>query len=339
MDHHVWVAMPLIADVVDAALEVSVVGSYSRIGPWVRRHVDDWTPLEDLPGEGRTVVVTGANSGLGYATASALLRAGAAVRMVVRSAWKGDDARDRLLARWPDADVRVHLADLTDLDQVWRVASKIVDADGAVDGLVHNAGAMFPHRIETADGIERTLALHVVGPQALTHGLLPALQRTHGRVVWVSSGGMYTQQLDLTRLQSPDHYSPAVAYARAKRAQVVLARQWQERYGDETGVTFHAMHPGWALTPGIQSSLPVFRQTMGPLLRGATDGADTTVWLCLAPEPAEQGGQLWLDRRPRSDVRLPGTATERWAADALWHEVERLAGAVDGMTDPPTRLT
>jgi dehydrogenase/reductase SDR family member 12 len=75
----------------------------------------------------------------------------------------------------------------------------------------------------------------------------------------------------------------------------------------------------------VSESLPVFRRVMGPLLRGATDGADTTVWLCLAPEVAGQGGQFWLDRRPRSTVRLPKTATEQDTADRLWGEVERLA--------------
>lgn len=318
--------MTLFADVLDGVLEASVVGSFTRIGPWLRRYADHWEPLEQLPGTGRTVLVTGANSGLGYATAAALVRAGAAVRLLVRNDLKGRDTRDRLQAQHPGADVGWYLADLTDLDRARTVAEEISGAEGGLDAVVHNAGAMFETRQETADGIERTIALHVVGPQVLTHGLLDALAARSGRVIWMSSGGMYLQGLSLRRLQSPDDYRPSTAYARAKRAQVVLAEQWQRRVGDERGITFHAMHPGWALTPGIEESLPTFRRVMGPLLRGATDGADTAVWLALAPEAGATGGQFWLDRRPRARVRWPGTGTDPGTAETLWEEVERLAG-------------
>lgn len=318
--------MPAVADLVDGALEASVVGSFTRIGPWVRRHTDHWVPLDELPGEGRTVLVTGANSGLGYAAAAALAGAGAAVRLLVRNDVKGRDTRERLLARHPDADIAWYLADLTDLERVRAVAEEITAAEDGLDALIHNAGAMFPERRETPEGIERTIALHVVGPQVLTHGLLDALEERSGRVIWMASGGMYTQALDLRHLQSLNDYRPSTAYARAKRAQVVLAGEWQRRVGDQTAVTFHAMHPGWALTPGIGDSLPLFRRVMGPLLRGATDGADTAVWLALAPEAGRDGGQFWLDRRPRSTERLPRTATDPAVAAALWDEVEKLAG-------------
>lgn len=317
--------MSLFADVVDRALEASVVGSFTRIGPWVRRHTDDWVPLDELDGAGRTVLVTGANSGLGYATTAALAGAGAAVRLLVRSEWNGQHTIERIRARYPGADLAAYQADLTRLDEVRAVADRIRQHEDGLDAVVHNAGAMFRDRRTTPEGLEATIALHVVGPQVLTHGLLDLLRARAGRVIWVSSGGMYTQGLDLHDLQSPDDYRPAVAYARAKRAQVVLAEQWQRRMGDASGVTFHAMHPGWALTPGVEASLPLFRRVMGPLLRGATDGADTAVWLSLAEEPAHHGGHFWLDRRPRGTARLPGTRTEPWAAAALWDEVERLA--------------
>lgn len=317
--------MPAVADLVDSALEASVVGSFTRIGPWVRRHADDWTPLDELPGDGRTVLVTGANSGLGYAAAAALAGAGAAVRLLVRNDVKGRDTRERLLARHPDTDIDWYRADMTDLDRVRAVAEEITAAEDGLDAVIHNAGAMFPERRETPEGIERTIALHVVGPQVLTHGLLDALAPRSGRVIWMSSGGMYTQALDLRHLQSVNDYRPSTAYARAKRAQVVLAAEWQRRFGDQTGITFHAMHPGWALTPGIRESLPLFRRVMGPLLRGATDGADTAVWLALAPEIGGDGGQFWLDRRPRSVTRLPRTTTDPAVAAALWDEVEKLA--------------
>lgn len=306
---------------VDAALEAAVVPSFSRIGPAVRRRLDDWTPVPDLPGAGRTVVVTGANSGLGLATAHGLASAGAAVRLLVRSDAKGAETAARLRDASPDVDVAWYVADLSDLASVRRVAAEIRATEPRLDALIHNAGAMFDRREVTADGIERTVALHVVGPHLLTQLLLDRL--TGGRVVWVSSGGMYTQRLDVDRLQSPADYAPATAYARAKRAQVVLAREWQRRFGAEHDIAFHAMHPGWALTPGVESSLPVFRKVMGPLLRTPEEGADTSVWLALSPEP-DQGGAFWLDRRPRSTVRVLATRSDPREAARLWDAVERL---------------
>jgi dehydrogenase/reductase SDR family member 12 len=313
--------MPTLTRFVDAALEAAVVPSFSRIGPAVRRRLADWTPVTDLPGAGRTVLVTGANSGLGLATAHGLAAAGAAVRLLVRSDAKGAETAAHLRVRSPEVDVAWYVADLADLASVRRVAEEIQTAEPRLDALINNAGAMFERREVTEEGIERTIALHVAGPHLLTTLLLDRL--AGGRVVWVSSGGMYTQRLDVDRLQSPTDYAPATAYARAKRAQVVLAREWQRRVGAEQGIAFHAMHPGWALTPGVETSLPAFRKVMGPLLRTPEEGADTSVWLALSPA-ADRGGAFWLDRRPRSTVRLPATGTAPTEAHRLWDEVERL---------------
>jgi NAD(P)-dependent dehydrogenase (short-subunit alcohol dehydrogenase family) len=168
--------------------------------------------------------------------------------------------------------------------------------------------------------------LHVVAPFLLTHELLPALRASDhpGRVVWLSSGGMYSERLDVDRLQSPHDYEPAKAYARAKRAQVVLTQQLAARLG--TRPVVQAMHPGWASTPGVARSLPTFNKVMGPLFRDPRGGADTAAWLVAADDAVEQPGRFWLDRRPRSTSYLPGTATTPDQAMALWVEVTRLAG-------------
>jgi dehydrogenase/reductase SDR family member 12 len=89
---------------------------------------------------------------------------------------------------------------------------------------------------------------------------------------------MYAEKLDVDRLESPRGYRPAQAYARAKRAQVVLTHEWGQRLHGH-GVHFHVAHPGWALTPGVEASLPRFRTVTGPILRDPHEGADTIVWL------------------------------------------------------------
>jgi NAD(P)-dependent dehydrogenase (short-subunit alcohol dehydrogenase family) len=117
---------------------------------------------------------------------------------------------------------------------------------------------------------------------------------------------MYTQRLDVDDPESEHGYRGSVAYAKAKRAQVVLAEEWGERWR-ERGIVVHAMHPGWAATPGVHASLPTFEKVMGPLLRTADEGSDTIVWLVASEEPTRSTGRFWHDRRVRSPYHLPGT--------------------------------
>jgi NAD(P)-dependent dehydrogenase (short-subunit alcohol dehydrogenase family) len=123
-----------------------------------------------------------------------------------------------------------------------------------------------------------------------------------------------------------------VAYARAKRAQVVLTRLWAARLRG-TSVVAHAMHPGWSDTPGIEASMPRFHRLLGPLLRTPEQGADTLVWLAASPEAARSTGKLWLDRRPRPLDRLPGTRVTLAQAHRLWDACERLTGGWESSTD------
>jgi dehydrogenase/reductase SDR family protein 12 len=143
-------------------------------------------------------------------------------------------------------------------------------------------------------------------------------------VIWVASGGMYTQKLDVDDVEmGPEDYRGSVAYARAKRAQVVLTKEWAGRLRDR-GIAVHAMHPGWADTPGLHEGLPTFTKLIGPLLRDVDEGADTVVWLVAADEPARTTGLFWHDRRPRATEKIPGTGTEDAEQGRLWTFVEGL---------------
>ena len=124
----------------------------------------------------------------------------------------------------------------------------------------------------------------------------------------MTSGGMYAQRFDLDDLEMDVvNYDGVVAYARAKRAQVVLNHEWQRRADD--AITFHSVHPGWAKTPGLASGLPTFSKRLGPLLRSPAQGVETAVFLATARTNELAGGYLWLDRRPRGEYRLPWTWT------------------------------
>jgi NAD(P)-dependent dehydrogenase (short-subunit alcohol dehydrogenase family) len=325
----------MFATIIDSLLELSIVGSFSRIGWSARRNLFDWQAIPDGTLEGRTALVTGPTSGLGRELAGSLAALGARVILVGRNEDKLASVAAELGSVSAPRLVGTVVADLASLDSVGEAVDQILDREPRLDVIVDNAGAMFPSRRETPDGIEMTLATMVVGPFALVSGLLPLLRRTGAaRLVAVTSGGMYAQPLrldDLGWLARP--WNGPRAYAQAKRAQVAMVREWSRRV-PASEVTFNAMHPGWADTPGLTASLPGFARLMGPLLRTPAQGVDTAVWLSAAPEVADDTGRLYLDRRARPFDRAPQTRLSASERRALWDAVVRLAGSADPTTTP-----
>lgn len=318
--------MPMIdlKNVADEVLEASVVGSFTKVGYEARRRLFGWEDLDELSMDDKVIVITGGNSGLGLVAAAEMARLGAAVRIVVRNAERGEAAR-RTIAEAGNGDVRVYLADLSSLASVRVAAEEIRRAESRIDVLIHNAGALLTERRASSEGHEMTFATMVLGPFLLTQELLPVLRGTSGsRVLWISSGGMYTQPLNVDLLEmDAEGYRGSVAYARAKRAQVTLAEEWAKRLRDD-GIVVHAMHPGWADTPGLETGLPGFRTLLGPILRTPQEGADTIVWLAAAAEPGRSTGRFWLDRRPRSTRKVVHTGATTEERTRLWALCERL---------------
>ncbi len=314
----------------DDALEVTVVGSFSRIGPAVRRRLFGWTDAPAGALDGRTVLVTGPTSGLGRAAAEALANLGARVILVGRSEERLGRLRDDLVAEHGEDRFPMVVADMGSLGSVRTAAARILASETRLDVIVDNAGAIFPTRGDGPDGIEATLAVMVVGPFALVTGLLPLLRATPGsRVISVTSGGMYTQALPLDDLgYAEGEYSGPRAYARAKRAQVALMREWSRRLRTD-GVAFAAMHPGWADTPGLADTLPGFHRAMRSLLRTPAQGAETIVWLATRPEARTISGGLYLDHRRRPFDRIPSTRLSAADRARLWDEIVALAGQPD----------
>ncbi|MGD9797397.1 MAG: SDR family NAD(P)-dependent oxidoreductase [Acidimicrobiia bacterium] len=304
-----------LAGALDAVLEATVVPSFSRIGPRLRSRIFHWSALPAL--DGRVVLVTGATSGLGETASIELARLGAGVRLLGRDAGRVAAAVTRVRSASGNDDVHGDVADLNDLSEVRSFAARFAGAHGRLDALVHNAGSLVADHRLSVDGIERTVQTHLVAPFLLTRLLLAQLEAsTAGRVVWVSSGGMYLQRLSVEDLEMPAAtFDGATAYSRAKRAQVALVRHWAPGLATR-GIGIHAMHPGWADTPGLASSLPRFHRLLRPLLRTPAEGADTMVWLAAGGAGSATSGDLWLDRRRRSAHKVPWTRRSDEAAEA-----------------------
>lgn len=305
----------------DDLLDATVVFSFTNIGHKLRRSGWDEIPRMD----GRTVVVTGATSGIGRAASEAMAGLGAQVILVARNPAKAEQTATEM-AESTGTHPEVEIADLSLMSEVRDVAARLAQR-GPIHVLVNNAGALFTERGVTAEGNERSLSLNLMSPFLLTNLLIPHMvESAPARIITVASGGMYTQKVELEDMQyERGEYKGSVAYARAKRGQVILTGLWAEQLAGR-GVVVHAMHPGWADTPGVEKSLPTFRKITGPFLRTAAEGADTIVWLAAAPAPAEAIGLFWLDRRPRPTHKLGSTRETPAEREALWEALVELTG-------------
>jgi dehydrogenase/reductase SDR family protein 12 len=308
----------LISDVLDA----TIVPGFSRIGYLLRAQLGKWSPVSDMNLAGRVVVITGPTSGLGAATARMLAATGAQLVLVARNQHKCDVFAAELHESFPQCNPIVVIAEMGDLPSVANAARQIREKFPRVDVVVHNAGALLQERSVSAQGIEQTIASHVVGPHLMTTMLRDVLRAASGRVVTVSSGGMYSTplpqlQLGETLEMSASDYNGTRQYAYAKRAQVTLNEIWAQ---NEPNIEFVAMHPGWADTPGVQDSIPLFRTVTKPILRTAEQGADTIAWLAGVRPLPQKSGTFWSDREVRSVHKTPMTrrADTETARSALW---------------------
>lgn len=259
--------------------------------------------------DGQHVAITGPTSGLGLASACELARLGARLSLIGRDATRLSQARDAIMdfSGCPASHIRVHEVELSDLAAVRALAHELAASDEPLDVLINNAGVLLHRHERSVDGHELALAVNLLAPWLLGEILLPKLRASGGRMINVLSGGLYTQGLKLSDMQfETEAYDGAKAYARHKRALLALTRHWAGQ-PDNAGVGIHAMHPGWAATPGVARSLPGFERRLGKRLRDARMGADTICWLASSRALAGRSGEFWFDRRPQISAILPGT--------------------------------
>ena len=294
----------------------------------------------DIPDlTGRSIVVTGANSGIGLEAATSLAAHGAAVTLAVRDVDRGSSAADQIRAASPQAQVEVARLDLADLASVREFAAVWTAAhpDG-LDVLVNNAGVMAIPRRETADGFEMQLGTNHLGHFALT-GLLVGSLRPAGRVVTVSSGAHRFGRMDFDDLQS-ESYQKWRVYGQSKLANILFALELHRR-AEAAGADLRsiAVHPGYAAT-NLQSVGPpmsgsrVGASMMGLANRVLAQSAEAGAWptLMAATDPSVPSGTYigptgFMGQRGTPGFETPSEAARDVdSARRLWDVSTELTG-------------
>lgn len=282
-----------------------------------------WNPVSNSVKD-KHIVITGATSGLGLATAHELAQRGAHLTLVARNKEKAKEVATDLKVKTGNKNINIEIADLSLMKEVSRLGKRLLKKGAAIDVLINNAGALLNPRQETSEGLETSFALLLLGPFILTEKLQPLLKSSgQARVINVSSGGMYAKRLSVSNLESTKgEYSGSDAYARSKRGLVITGEQWAQEWAED-GITVHNMHPGWAHTPGVEVGLPEFTKLMKRILRTPEQGADTIIWLACASEVSKTSGLFWLDRAPHTTHLSNKTKEKADQRVELRNELER----------------
>lgn len=267
--------------------------------------------------DGKHVLITGGNSGIGLCSAIQLAKYGASVHIACRSKERGENAVKEILEKSnvDSSKVKLHLLDLSKSNDVHLFAKSFAQ-ETKLFCLVNNAGCMLNTRAENSYGYEINFATNTLGMYILTKSFIESgVLAKDSRVVTVTSGGMYTQKLELDDVQfKKGTFDGTAAYAKHKRQQVVLADIWAEKFPE---IYFCTVHPGWADTPAVQTSMPEFREKMLNNLRTPEEGSDCiTSAVAGKKEDLGPSGSFYTDRAAVSK-HLPLACTVESSSDRV----------------------
>jgi NAD(P)-dependent dehydrogenase (short-subunit alcohol dehydrogenase family) len=280
---------------------------------------------------GKTVVVTGGNSGIGLETAAALAQMGARVVLTARSASRGQAAVQALAGRSSGArPVELVVFDLADLSSVRAGAAELLERCSRIDVLVNNAGLILTERSETVDGYESTLAINHLGPFLLTNLLLPRLiESAPSRIVNVASTAHNAARkgMPFDDLQSTGRYAPMRVYGESKLANMLFTTELAARLAGQ-GVTANSLHPGTVRTGygadgDAKGLLALGLKIARPFFLSPEKGARTSVYLASSPEVAQTTGLYFAKCKPKKSRKQ---ARDTAGARRLWTVSDQLVG-------------
>jgi NAD(P)-dependent dehydrogenase (short-subunit alcohol dehydrogenase family) len=268
--------------------------------------------------QGKTVVITGATSGIGEVAANELARQGARIVLIARDRARGEQALKRLEEIAPGRNHLAHYANLSRLAEMKRVGEAIAATEERIDVLINNAGAVFSTRQVTGDALEMTFATNHIAYFVVTHLLLERLKATPGaRIVSTASHAHKRAKLDFNDLQSEKHFSGFGMYDRSKLMNILFTRELARRL-EGTGVTANCLHPGFVATRFADASGGL----IAAMIRGAKtfaltpeEGAKTIVYLATAPEVATVSGKyfhLCNEVLPSEEAQKDADARRLW---------------------------
>jgi retinol dehydrogenase 14 len=281
---------------------------------------------------GKTVLVTGANNGIGKETAVALAAMGATVVMTSRDPAKGDAARAEAIERSGSEKVELMMADFASLESIRNLAADFKASHDRLDVLVNNAGAYNATRSETSDGFETTFGVNHLGYFLLTNLLLDTLRASApSRIVNVSSRAHLRSTMDFDDLNAERGYNGMTVYGRSKLANVLFTYELARRL-EGTGVTANALHPGVVLTGFGQNNgglvgvgFSIYRMIGKPFTLSPEQGARTSVYLASSPEVEGVTGKYFANsKEEQSNEASHDVEAQR----RLWEESERMVKLV-----------
>jgi NAD(P)-dependent dehydrogenase (short-subunit alcohol dehydrogenase family) len=275
--------------------------------------------------KGKTIVATGATSGIGEAAVLALAGQGARIVIVARDEARGRATMQKIEAKAPGLGHRLHLADLSSIAETRQVGAGITASEPRIDVLINNAGALFSNRRVTPEGVELTFALNHMSYFVLTEALRERLiASAPARIVSTSSTAHQGAKLDFNDLQSANGYGGLKVYGRSKLANILFTRELARRLAG-TSVTANCLHPGVVKTRFGESS-GGFAGLLIPFLRpffiSPEAGADTIVYLASSPDVVGMTGGYFAKR---ALTEPSAAARDDAAAKRLWIESEKLA--------------
>jgi NAD(P)-dependent dehydrogenase (short-subunit alcohol dehydrogenase family) len=276
--------------------------------------------------QGKTVVITGATSGLGRIAAVRLAGMGARLVIVGRDRGRVFETLTEVSRAGQGISHAAYVADMALVADAKRVGAEIAAGEPRIDVLINNAGTIFGTREATAEGLERTFALNHMGYFVLTQALLGRLKESApARIVNTASGAHFGHRIDFADLQMARGYRPRTAYGRSKLANILFTRELAHRLAG-TGVTANCLHPGFVRTNFGQRNNGLFGVAVRAMrfFAGPPEpGAATIVYLASDPAVANVSGEYFFDCQPK---RPSQEARDDDAARRLWAESERIAG-------------